>query len=124
MHTAYERKENPSPAAVTAIGISKYVSCLVHSVDIPRSICLGIIKQSLSVMHEVESSVGLSVTILVERMLIIGSKMKLSVRAKTVLFDSRLLNDDIIAGKNISSAHLNPSTRFFCSNCGQLFCAR
>ena len=23
MHTAYERKENPSPAAVTAIGISK-----------------------------------------------------------------------------------------------------
>lgn len=25
MHTAYERKENPSPAAVTALGISKYV---------------------------------------------------------------------------------------------------
>jgi hypothetical protein len=23
MHTAYERKENPSPAAVTALGISK-----------------------------------------------------------------------------------------------------
>lgn len=35
MHTAYERKENPSPAAVTAIGISKYV-CLDDTVNIFR----------------------------------------------------------------------------------------
>ena len=125
MHTAYERKENPSPAAVTAIGISKYVSSVAvhldHSMDL---ISLEITKQCLSVMHEAVSSVGLSVTILVEAMLITGSKMKLSVHARTVPFDSHLPNEDIIAGKNVPSKPSIRWTLFSPSNCGQLFCAR
>jgi hypothetical protein len=53
----------------------------------------------MSVMHEAEYSVGLLAIILVERMPIIGLKMKLLARAKIVPFDFHLLNDDIIAGE-------------------------